>query len=736
MILPRPTPANLRFWLGCVLALLAGPLAQAKIQFDVFAGYGDASGGIVRAGGWYPVAVEVFNDGPTFDAVIEITAGQFGSQTQRIPVELPTNTRKRLVVPFFCASAGNLSLDARLKDRNEKVRDERLGTRLNIVQWETPLMGALPASYGGMPAFPSDRQRRSEWQPTVARLQSEFVPDNPIAMEGLNTIYLNTAKALELKEPQINALLSWLHAGGHLVVAVDQPADLNAAGWLREVLPAEVAAGNGLRAGAALHNWLATVEWSPEYGYAPPLPANSPSHPLVRPAAKPNKSKPVAEPGNPYTELVPESDFGTAELPVLALRPQAGQVVLKTGNVPLIVSGSRGRGLVTLLAFNPEREPFRGWKLRPWFWARLTDVPHVMLGKADFNVYGGRSLDAVFGGMVETRQVRKLPVGFLLLLLVVYLVVIGPLDQWWLRKINRPMLTWITFPAYVALFSLLIYLIGYKLRAGQIEWNEMHIVDVLPQGDGTRAVLRGRTFAGIYSPRNDAYKVATDLQHATFRAEFQGLWGNGNDNGKVSLLSKPVGFEAEVFVPVWTSQMNVADWQDAAESPLLAKLGSNGRNSTIRLENRSGHRIGRVWVVSAGGPISELGDLPDGAAKEFELAGAGATSLQPFVAAHDAEFQSVVTRREEIFGDSGKAHIDDWAGASVAASFGSLLRLNNGDSREFVWPAGLDLTPLFQRNDTIVLAWLPDTSLVPPFNRFTPKRQQNGTLLRLVLPAR
>ncbi len=680
------------------------------------------------------MAIEVFNDGPTFDAVIEITAGQFGSQTQRIPVELPTNTRKRLVVPFFCASAGYLTMDARLKDSNGKVRDERLGTRLNIVQWKTPLMGALPASYGGMPTFPNDRQHRPEWQPTVARLESEFVPDNPIALEGLNTIYLNTAKALELKEPQINALLSWLHAGGHLVVAVDQPADLNAAGWLREVLPAEVAGGNSLRAGTALHHWLSEEEWAPLYGYAPPVPGYSPSHPLARPNSKVNKSKPVANAGNPFTELAAESEFGAADLPVLTLLPQEGKVTVKSGTVPMIVSGSRGRGLVTLLAFNPEREPFRSWKLRPWFWARLIDVPHALLGKADFNVYGGRSLDAVFGGMVETRQVRKLPVGFLLLLLVVYLVVIGPLDQWWLRKINRPMLTWITFPAYVALFSLLIYLIGYKLRAGQIEWNELHIVDVLPQGDGTRAVLRGRTFTGIYSPRNDAYKIATDLQYASFRAEFQGLWGNGNDNGKVSLLAKPVGFEAEVFVPVWTSQMNVADWQDTAESPLVAKLGSGGH--TIRLENHSGHRIGRLWVVSAGGPISELGDLPMGAAKEFDLTGAGATSLEPFVAAHENEFQTVVTRREEIFGDSAKAHIDDWASASVAASFGSLLHLNNGDSREFVWPAGMDLTSLFQRNDTIVLAWIPDASLVAPFNKFTPKRQQNGTLLRLVIPSR
>ncbi|HTH47444.1 MAG TPA: hypothetical protein VMB21_08040 [Candidatus Limnocylindria bacterium] len=728
MRFPRLPCAAVRLWLGCILALLLAPLTQAKIQFDVFAGYGDAGGGVVRAGGWYPVAIEVFNDGPTFDAVIEISAGQFGSQTQRLPVELPTNTRKRLVFPFFCASAGYLTLDARLLDRNGKVRDERLNNRLSIIQWETPLLGALPASFGGMPAFPNDRQRRPEWQPTVARLQSEFVPDNPIALEGLNALYLNTAKALELKEPQINALLSWVHGGGHLIVAVDQPGDLNAAGWLRELLPADVASGSTVRAGTVLEDWVIGGDWSAQYGYAPPVPR-------VRSSAKASKQKPAADPDDPYSTLTPESEFAGAELAVVSLQSRDGKVALKSGTAPLIVSGSRGRGLVTLLAFNPEREPFRSWKHRTWFWARLVDVPPALLRTAEFTVYGGRSLDAVFGGMVDTRQVRKLPIGFLLLLLVVYLVVIGPLDQWWLKKINRPMLTWITFPAYVALFSLLIYLIGYKLRAGQTEWNEVHIVDILPQGDGTRAVLRGRTFTSIYSPRNDTYKVATELQHATFRAEFQGLWGNGNDNGKVTVQVKPVGFEAEVFVPVWTSQMNVADWLDTGDSPLTARLAGTGDQVSLHVENRSGHRIAKLWVISAGGAPKEFDELPVGGAKDLALAEAAPTTLEAFVALRDSEFQTVVARREETFGGSGKTHIDDWAGASAAASFGSLLHLNNGDSRNFVWPAGLDLAPLAQRKDTIVLAWLPDASLVPGFNKFLPKRTQTGTLLRLVLPA-
>jgi hypothetical protein len=75
--------------------------------------------------------------------------------------------------------------------------------------------------------------------------------------------------------------------------------------------------------------------------------------------------------------------------------------------------------------------------------------------------------------MIDSRQVHKLPVGWLLLLLLIYLLVIGPFDRIWLKRINKPMLTWITFPCYVMFFSGLIYFIGYKLRSGDSEYNEL-----------------------------------------------------------------------------------------------------------------------------------------------------------------------------------------------------------------------------------------------------------------------
>lgn len=707
--------------LDWILLLCLGVLVSvrpmlAKIQFDIFPGYGDVASGVVRAGAWYPVGVEVQNDGPAFDAVIELSAGQFGGAVQRVPIELPTNTRKRFVVPFFCASSGMLVLDARLLDRSGKLREDRPGTRLQVVQWETPVLGALPGSFGGLPAFPSagNRQQSVDWQPAVARLQIDFVPENPVALEGLTAIYLNTSEALKLKEPQSAALLSWLNLGGHLIVGVDQVGDLNAMPWLAEVLPAAVGQGENRPVGKELNAWVRSRHVATANGLSAPL----------------GRHRMAGGSEDPYASVPVDFDLNVAPQLLVSLAPKPGaSVPARIGTLPLLVTQLVGRGQVTVLAVNPEREPFRSSKLRPWFWARLCDVPHDLLRNTPVNAYGGRSLDGIFGAMIETRQVRKLPITFLLVLLVGYLVVIGPLDQWWLKKINRPMLTWITFPIYVALFSLLIYFIGFKLRAGLTEWNELHVVDVLPRGDGGRASLRGHSFGSVYSPRNETYKVGTTTEFGTMRAEFQGLWGNGSDNGRISIQPKPTGFEADVFVPVWTSQLTVSEWVDTGESPITAAL-TDGSGKNLHLANATGVRFGPVWLI-VDGKVQVVPSLDAHAGLDVALGSSALEPLETLVGHHKSEFQTVFTRRQEMFGSSEKSHLDDWAGSTFAASFGGFLSLENGDARDFVWTPGFDLSGVSRRPGVLVLAWVPDHSILAPLSQFQPHLGKRATLLRL-----
>lgn len=705
--------------LGLICGFLTALVAQAKIQFDVFPGFDS----IARGGAWFPVVIEVFNDGASFDGVIELGQSQFSGVPQRFAVELPQNTRKRLLLPAFSGSQGVLMLDARLLDKDGKVRAENLGQRVTQLGWENFLLGAAPQTFAGMPTFPDIQGRNAEFQPRPVRMAigqgMETFPDNPIVLSSLNAIYLNSAKALELKETQIEALLAWLHAGGHLIVAIDQTTDVTATAWLRDVLPVTVDGVATRSIGAALATWLANGNSAGDArnlqfaGQCPPVPM---------------ANRGALGVPDVYKDKETDVNFGKSTMPVANFKQRAGEVLVSAEGVPLIVSAHKGRGLVTAVAFNPERDPVKGWTHRSWFWARLSGVPRDLLGRADYNAWGGRGIDGVFGAMIETRQVQKLPVGVLLVLLLVYLVVIGPLDQWWLKKINRPMLTWITFPSYVVLFSLLIYYIGFRLRAGNSEWNEMHVVDVYPRaGD---AVLRGYSFGSVYSPANNSYRVAVEADTGMFRPEFQGFWGNAGSGARIAVQTKSRGFEAEMDVPVWTSQLGVAEWNEPGLSPIAAKWDG----TELVIANRRQASMTNVTVIR-GLRMYRIGSIAGGEETRVDFQGNG-DSYVDFARNWSTDFTRVAGRRTEVFGGGDQdAPIDNWGDAAIAASFAQHVTGGDNSSRQFIWPPTFDLTPNADRGDLIILAYLPGDSVLPAMNRFSALRQAKGTLVRLVLPA-
>jgi hypothetical protein len=101
-------------------------------------------------------------------------------------------------------------------------------------------------------------------------------------------------------------------------------------------------------------------------------------------------------------------------------------------------------------------------------------------------------------------------------------------------------------------------------------------------------------------------------------------------------------------------------------------------------------------------------------------------------------FHAVANRRTEVFGGSDEGHIDNWPGASVAASLIGGIATQDGDGqRGFVWPPGLDLSASVERGDVVVMAFAANDSVISPVNRFDAMWTKRSTLYRLVLnPAR
>ncbi|MBT5706028.1 hypothetical protein N8737_02070 [Verrucomicrobia bacterium] len=700
-----------------LLACLLFPPLCHGLQFDVFVGYG----GVVREVSWFPVTCEIMNDGPAFTGTIEISGTHLGSnQKRRLTLELPTNTRKRVVIPVFHSGGGLASWDGRLYDESGKLQAEQPGTRIKEVSWEGVIMGAMSKTFAGSPKFPAVRNAGSSMQPEVGRITPDQFPDRSIALEGLSSFYLNSERGLKLTSDQIQALTEWVASGGHLILAIEQPADVIASEWLHPLSPFIPEGVSQMELGTSFFDWLSDA--SPD---ALPLLTSASIRGNV---VNRQVSKSSTDDGLAYARVPRELEFETSEIPLVVGRQIDGRVLLAVDGVPLVLSASRGRGTVTVLTFSPEREPFRSWKSKTWFWAKLNRIPYEWFDAPRFNTWGGSSVDGIFGSLIESRQVTKLPVKWLLLLLVVYLIVIGPFDHWFLKKIDRQMLTWITFPAYVIVFSLLIYFIGYKLRSGQSEWNEFHLVDVMPGQGG--AILRGRTYASIYSPSNKRYDIHCSVPGATFRGEFLGAAGGAQDVSEATIEQGESGTSARIFVPVWTSQLFVADWSKHAGLPVSVEATLNEDSLEIELENLGAERAESIGVI-ANGRFFTMEGLSGGETRSESIELSQGEELDDFVRRNAKSYGSALNSRKQALGETFR--LNDTSHHSMVMSFISELSGRGSDARGFLYPQGMDLTALSKRGEVVVLFFYREFSPIQKLNQFEATRGGRNTLIRVAV---
>jgi hypothetical protein len=500
--------------------------------------------------------------------------------------------------------------------------------------------------------------------------------------------------------------------GGHLILAVDQPGDVTSTPWLASLIRGRFGPVQNSAAGQALHRWAETGGGS-------------------------DITLPAWQQLGAYPDVAsPDATFAAGQLATAEVRLAKGEALFELDNRPVAAEANRGLGQVSVLGFNPEREPFKSWTNRAWFWARLAKVPAAWFEKEAPQQYGRSSIDGVYGAMLDSRQVSKLPIVWLLLLLAAYLVIIGPVDRIWLKRINKQMLTWLTFPAYVAIFSLLIYFIGYKLRAGQLELNELHIVDVLP---GQQEVLRGRSYVSIYSPLNDDYRLGGSFEQGGIRSEYGGT-SQGNMASSLRVQRAPGKLEASARVPIWTSRLLCSEWLAPANDGVTAALTKNGRSSyELAIKNGLDKAITGAMLLAEGKVTGLELQSPPRSTRTLRIQ----TAASPYAEdefgsiSRGGRFQRAVNTRNRAFGDTESGRIDPEIMNLVSCSFPALLKTGENKAghrvADFTSPSGLDLSAHAERGGAVLFLLVEAHAPIPSTGLFETKLAQARTLYRIPL---
>jgi hypothetical protein len=292
---------------------------------------------------------------------------------------------------------------------------------------------------------------------------------------------------------------------------------------------------------------------------------------------------------------------------VTVLASESAMVGDKAQQCPVVVEASCGLGRVWMTAFDLDGPPFKTWpEGQKAFWSKVQSEFTPKGGLA-----AGRQPQPLAAGMDGNEQpallaelqralenFEQVPVvnfGWVALFILIYILIIGPLDYVLLTRVfKRPELTWITFPVVVVSLSVLVYCVAYAMKGDDLRINK---IDLVEYDLSTPQQAYGTTWFTLFSPRIQDYTIGVEPsapgwatappEGATSHPVEVAVLANpdlAERVGSSSLFRKPYAYAEDacglerVPIPVWSTRTFQASWRagvDPAKPPLAASIRRN-----------------------------------------------------------------------------------------------------------------------------------------------------------------
>jgi hypothetical protein len=428
------------------------------------------------------------------------------------------------------------------------------------------------------------RTLRGEWVETAQLIDVGLMPDQWFGYAAADLVVLGTGGdrafwellAAPQHERRRKALVEWVRRGGRCIVSVGTNPDVfEALKELREMLPATIPPGGKKTVTRQ------PIQWS--------------------------RDTRVNDQGGILDFPDGRSQFSVVTLQPRADRPNKTLVSeIDSGRNPLVVQGSYGLGRVTVVGFDLDRGPFSDWNRRREFWDNLVVQSGYLLPNPGekFDRFSnqddayGRSLQ---GNLDFFEGVPVVSFGWVALFILIYIVLIGPVDYLFLKKVvKRLEWTWVTFPVIVITVSAGAYFAAYALKGRDLKINKLDVVDV----DLVSKRVDGNTWFTLFSPRIQNYTIGVEPGGPTWTPadpaqaahdtvlSWQSTVERGRSGGGGGFLSKKYRYQSitdpadpnrdlyasgleDVPIQVWTTKAFSAQWTapiDPAKPPISAEL--------------------------------------------------------------------------------------------------------------------------------------------------------------------
>ena len=417
----------------------------------------------------------------------------------------------------------------------------------------TPLGGLRKALMKPKQLGEDDEQEANRADHELAVLdRPEELPNRWFGYQAADVIFLSTSNSkfvqgLRQNDPGLQALADWLRRGGRLVLSVGRNFQ-----EVRELLPRLGLRDFTLEKSERVTNLGRVATWAGAGGDSWP---------------------------------------GEDGLDAIRLGLTGGAFSLveaeKDGRWPVMAMATVGMGCVLLAGFDLDAPAVQRWAGERGFWERIrTEMgPRVVQGgQQDRRMRGGLDTAGEIGtslqrGLENFEEVPVISFGWVAFFILIYIIIVGPLDYWFLKKVvKRLELTWVTFPLVVLVVSVAAYFTAYKLKGNHMRINKVDVVDI----DLRSGEVQGTTWLALFSPNVKAYTVGfapapdwcgggkEDDDYGTLAGTINtpdNSMGGVDRPSSQSLFRRPYSYAPDavalrgVPVPVWASRSFTGTWR-------------------------------------------------------------------------------------------------------------------------------------------------------------------------------
>jgi hypothetical protein len=376
----------------------------------------------------------------------------------------------------------------------------------------------------------------------LAWTRPENLPDRVEGYETIDGIILNTRRFYELSTDQREALAEWVISGGSVIVWLgDDPARFQGSFLTGSV------DGSGMESQSAITE----------------MP--------VRTTIQVLRTVPGF---SGRTDVI--GDF-----PVTYAPQESARTLFAEGNVPVLQHLTYGRGdillsgldLAALKTANPTGlDQYMGFMMGYLMSTNDAMLPLIKYSMTGYPAWRGDPYDQTYverseynvlsriDNALQSEQLTALPpLSAIATFLIIYIIVVGPINYFVLLKMRRREWLWYTIPLVVTFFIIVSYSWALGTKGSRLLLTRVNVVDSFP---GQETAWESSYF-GLFSPVGRRYRVElTDGQDLIRRLELPRPAVSRTGIGQENISSEPFtiiqdsdnaeSFIADAYIRIWS----------------------------------------------------------------------------------------------------------------------------------------------------------------------------------------